>query len=678
MVNLTWRDVQAPDFRTSLEGIKTFTGLMDNAFTGLDRGLNTYDQSISDRVNRDFAIRVAQMQDADAASKALVDGSIFGSDADRRRLSAASVTAASNRPTELLKQAATGVDLDARRLALSDSQYTSGRTRSENALMDTARNDFNAWVSARDNGQDGVITSAMRAVDPSKFADFTKIGSDLQTSDLGRDQTRQTMGQSATRFGWEQLDRQTQDEGFSLLESVRSVSSTPGEALAAIEASKGSPRAKAFARGQLTGDFGNLYTATVGTSGGTGGGSFSMDAPQTAVASVLSGSGLNNNVIAGFLGNFHAEGGYGGAQGDGGSAGGIAQWRNERRANFQKVIGVDPTKATPEQQAKFVVWELNNPKAAGMTVAQRDAILNAGSPEQAAALIDQHFERSDGRSRDARIAAARSASAGLNRTSAAGRLETAVRGMGNRAIDNGNADSLIGSINDTRNKKTVIDTMRSGTFKGVPGSALDSMIENVVQRSRVRTPDGRTTQMSYGQAARILENNLGYDNDGWIGGLQRFAGAGGTPNLANGMRVNDDAVSQAIDQFRNGGMTSNVNAQSDLAASAAASLAQEQRVAAAQAEVDRLQAIRLTRPQVFNANIGAAMARLQSAQGQAASAISNQARDPARRIVTSPTPAPRNNQVIEVKRDATPAPEGRKSFWESLTTEPWFSLERNK
>lgn len=126
------------------------------------------------------------------------------------------------------------------------------------------------------------------------------------------------------------------------------------------------------------------------------------------VAAELQRAGYSGNVVAGFLGNFEVEGGHGGALGDGGTASGIAQWRHERRANFKRKFGKEPHEATAAEQAQFVVWEMQNPQAAGMTVAQRDAILAARTPEEAAALIDQHYERSSGAHRERRIQAARS------------------------------------------------------------------------------------------------------------------------------------------------------------------------------------------------------------------------------------------------------------------------------
>ncbi len=132
-----------------------------------------------------------------------------------------------------------------------------------------------------------------------------------------------------------------------------------------------------------------------------------VNGPQKEIAGEFQTAGFRPAVIAGFLGNFDVEGGYKGALGDNGTASGAAQWRGERRANFVKMFGKDPHKATMAENAKFVIWEMQNPDEAGMTVAQRDAILNAKTPEEAATLVDKYYERSSGEHRDRRIAAAK-------------------------------------------------------------------------------------------------------------------------------------------------------------------------------------------------------------------------------------------------------------------------------
>lgn len=129
---------------------------------------------------------------------------------------------------------------------------------------------------------------------------------------------------------------------------------------------------------------------------------------QQTLSNQFTSAGFNPNVIAGFLGNFHVEGGYEGAKGDGGKAAGIAQWRDERRENFKKMFGKDPSEASIEDQAKFVIWEMENPAKAGMTKAQRDKILKAKTAEEAAELIDKFYERSSGKHRKERVEAATS------------------------------------------------------------------------------------------------------------------------------------------------------------------------------------------------------------------------------------------------------------------------------
>ena len=52
-----------------------------------------------------------------------------------------------------------------------------------------------------------------------------------------------------------------------------------------------------------------------------------------------------------------------GSRGDGGRSAGYLQWNNDRLANFQRVVGVQPEKATPDQVADFIHWELKGPEA---------------------------------------------------------------------------------------------------------------------------------------------------------------------------------------------------------------------------------------------------------------------------------------------------------------------------
>lgn len=131
--------------------------------------------------------------------------------------------------------------------------------------------------------------------------------------------------------------------------------------------------------------------------------------PAGSITTGLRAEGMSDAVIAGFLGNFEHESALGQNKnsGDGGTAHGLAQWRYERVDNFKRVIGKHPKSATLAEQVRFVAWEMKNPEKAGMTVAQRDSILAAKTPEEAAELIDKYYERSNGKSRRDRAKAAR-------------------------------------------------------------------------------------------------------------------------------------------------------------------------------------------------------------------------------------------------------------------------------
>lgn len=104
---------------------------------------------------------------------------------------------------------------------------------------------------------------------------------------------------------------------------------------------------------------------------------------------------------AGIVGNLQAESGANlktDAVGDGGKAYGIAQWHPDRQAKFAKAFGKDIRQAGFKEQLAFVQWELENSetKAAGF-------LRSAKTPEEAAWIFDQYYERSSGAHRQRRI-----------------------------------------------------------------------------------------------------------------------------------------------------------------------------------------------------------------------------------------------------------------------------------
>ena len=82
---------------------------------------------------------------------------------------------------------------------------------------------------------------------------------------------------------------------------------------------------------------------------------------------------------------------------------GIAQWRGPRKRDFEREMGRPIKGSSLDDQLKFVQWELNNTeKRAGRRLKQ------ATTAAEAAAIVDEFYERSAGIHRQERIALANS------------------------------------------------------------------------------------------------------------------------------------------------------------------------------------------------------------------------------------------------------------------------------
>jgi hypothetical protein len=129
--------------------------------------------------------------------------------------------------------------------------------------------------------------------------------------------------------------------------------------------------------------------------------------PEEAQA-FFEGKGWTKEQAAGIVGNLVVESRLKtDAVGDGGQAYGIAQWHPDRQAKFQQVYGKDIRQSSFAEQLEFVNWELNNSeKAAG------NALREATTADQAAAIVDKKYERSAGLHLSERISNANAIMAG--------------------------------------------------------------------------------------------------------------------------------------------------------------------------------------------------------------------------------------------------------------------------
>jgi hypothetical protein len=155
------------------------------------------------------------------------------------------------------------------------------------------------------------------------------------------------------------------------------------------------------------------------------------------------GLGLAPHQAAGIVGNLVNESGQDlnpwGPTGDNGTAWGTAQWRGDRLARLKQL----PNYQTVEGQQAFMRQELDGPESKAYAALQA-----AKTPEEAAHAWDALYERSDGSTRGARMASARSLmdqfGGGAPSSDAPGALTTAFAPTENKSMPALSADSTLG------------------------------------------------------------------------------------------------------------------------------------------------------------------------------------------------------------------------------------------
>lgn len=634
MAQITWRDVATPDFSSAVNGFAQFSKILGDGLGSLKSGVTGFDQSKSDLVNNQLALALAQMPDVNARRAAVAAGQVGGLDITSpdfaSRASAANIAA-------LGPDAMTALDksqMDLQQAHRADNQHVAQDAQAP--LVARAYNDLRSPdPEARARG-----LATLSSIDYSKTG--LKFVEDLNSNAQSTESRAISNDSSAFNLGNSKEDRANETAADGALSYVRERALSGEDARSIVNDPKGpfaglNPRARALAESKLSSAYPDVFStgasaAIAGAVGGApavaggGGGAFTYDAPQQAVAGTLTAGGLPTPVVAGFLGNFQSEGGYGGGKGDGGSASGIAQWRNERRANFKAQFGKDPHEATPEEQAKFVVWEMNNPTKAGMTVAQRDAILAAKTPEEAAALIDQHFERSDGKTRGDRVSAA-----SLAMKTFLAQNQVKARDMQDTA--HGVLTDFAQTINDNASVGEVAARLANGNMSadgksGSPGVFRGTSRGFLVDQLNKIMAEGRVNAAT---AGAILTRNIGGSKEApwWdVAGNVRNTinrGRGGTPALGGGVSINDAGVANDIKLFKEKGLSgvqSMIAAQADRAqVSGQLQLAQSQ-LNAAQAEYTNALMRLPTMPQLkemlprYQAKVQAAKQAVQMIQAQ--------------------------------------------------------------
>jgi hypothetical protein len=231
---LTWRDVAAPDFRTSMEGFQQFAQMLGNATNGLDRTVNRIDGEISQRVNNDILANILPIQDPNALQGAITSQL---ANIDRARLAPETLKVLGTRATELLNQQHQGLQNEQ---LTGDIAWTSGRRdrqTGQEAKLDAVTPRVNEYLALAQSGNaEGAQAyiakpenADIRGLTVDQFNNILESARQGLSGDVNYDSGRQGLSQSATRFSNEQTEWRENREADALYGNLLQQGVEPGD-----------------------------------------------------------------------------------------------------------------------------------------------------------------------------------------------------------------------------------------------------------------------------------------------------------------------------------------------------------------------------------------------------------------------------------------------------------------
>ena len=132
MARLTWQEVSAPDFGSSISGLKNAFDSLDRGFERAGQTINEYDAAQTAAQSNAIMAKVLQFGSPEAAQAALASGELTAG-VDPRRINSAAFQAMESRPGELQKLEADRLGLIADGNRIESETMKLGRERVSNA-----------------------------------------------------------------------------------------------------------------------------------------------------------------------------------------------------------------------------------------------------------------------------------------------------------------------------------------------------------------------------------------------------------------------------------------------------------------------------------------------------------------------------------------------------------------
>jgi len=535
---LTWRDVQAPDFRGSMIGFSQAGNQLNEAFNGASRTLANWDKSQNEGTNQQVLLNALQYTDPEAYKQALQSGAITAG-VDPKRLNSQTLATLGSRAGDLLDQSIKGQ-------ALGASTYNQDRRVQGDTSMDNAREGLFALSDAYRSGDQGKVTQVLQQygpqlnqLDPTKVQEFLKGGQGLE---------RGAIGNSAAGFE-NNVNQRNDAESRAAADAfteIRRSSLNADDARALVEQGNYTPAVRnrlnqLLAAGGLDPYANGPSSGGVGGAASTGGFVGSIPFPETKnyVQSITSQAGNvtgTNSEKAAKLLPFLIN------QESGGNPNAIGPMTKTGERAFGSTQVMPATGANPG----YGVAPMKNQSVAEQTRFGKDYLT---------AMLDKY----DGNVEKA-LAAYNAGPGAVDDWTTASENRAVTQDVGQRFMQNtqqaGAATDLAANLASTAKPFEVVNklTAEDGPYaKGDKGKLTDA-INRVMREAGVNAA----------QAGDILARNA-EGSTVWRNLIGAISGDRTTGGLLADTRINDPAVTQEIQQQRRGETGTASLAQQDLA-----------------------------------------------------------------------------------------------------------------
>lgn len=530
MAQITWRNVDAPNFSGVGDSIRSFSGLLGNATAGLSDALGNFQTAARQEVGNQVMQNALQYQDPTEYRNALASGALFQG-VDPSLISNRTLENLDNRTGNLLNQAT-------QQQALDYNTYRTGRMQDLDARGDAASPALRQLALAYQSGDPNTIAKAQQQYGGA----LDSLPADQVQEIMGRlqNQGSNAIGQRRDLFnlGTNMRDDADSQAAIGALSQIVRGAENPNDAriLAEAYSKQLSPTAQARLQGllaqQYPGTYGNNVTSAPGTAGTRSGSPFDVTYQFQGTSKPITQMSIGE--VTNHQANMISS--------QGASPVGAYQINKATLEDFApKVLGENwrNMPLSPENQDKIGEAIFNARK-------------NGNLKDTWAALPDSTVGAYKNRTWNEMKGLIAQAEVGANplavQQAAQGNqaVSNLATGMiGTRLMENntvGNVPDYLRTLGDTATPGEVVNRLLENDFKGADRNWVLARVNEIAQRAGV-SPAMAATVMQRAQT-NVPENMI------WRGlqGLNPFI----SNEAGNGTRLNDDAVDQMVGALQRG------------------------------------------------------------------------------------------------------------------------------